>query len=313
MINITNKLKQKLTSAKSKYKFLIKDWTSLTDLHACQKVLETKRFSRKLRPVQLEAPDAKKIVVIAPHQDDDIYGAGGTILKAIDSGAKVHVVYLTQPNNEQQARLVYKETEEVCSKSETIPHFLKQKTGQIPLNDFKLNANLLRIIQDVQPGIVFIPFLMDDHDDHRRVNELLYSILKNERTINFEIWAYQIYSSIIPNVVVDITEHSQRKKEIIKIWKSVSGQRDWAHYILGMNAANSRWISSKTPIYVEAFFVVPVKEYLELCGLYFQFPSKCYYGKYYIGSSQRKDLQNKTRGHKKIFSDTPPEDIYPLF
>ena len=73
-------------------------------------------------------------------------------------------------------------------------------------------------------------------------------------------------------------EHHKEKRELIQIWKSVKGNRDWAHYILGMNAANSRYISKKAEIYAEAFFTVPLQEYLSLCKIYFNnAKSKIYY------------------------------------
>ena len=36
-----------------------------------------------------------KIVVFAPHPDDEIYGAGGSIFKWIEEGHDVHIVYVT--------------------------------------------------------------------------------------------------------------------------------------------------------------------------------------------------------------------------
>lgn len=36
-----------------------------------------------------------KIVVFAPHPDDEIFGCGGSILKWMDEGNDVHIVYVT--------------------------------------------------------------------------------------------------------------------------------------------------------------------------------------------------------------------------
>ena len=36
-----------------------------------------------------------KIVVFAPHPDDEIYGAGGSILKWMEEGHDLHIVYVT--------------------------------------------------------------------------------------------------------------------------------------------------------------------------------------------------------------------------
>ena len=96
------------------------------------------------------------------------------------------------------------------------------------------------------------------------------------------MWSYQIYTTVLPNVVVDITEEVKFKRKLIKIWKSVRGNRDWAHYVLGMNAMNCRYIPGEKEVYAESFFTLPISEYLELCEKYFGNPvSKIYYTDYY--------------------------------
>ena len=80
----------------------------------------------------------------------------------------------------------------------------------------------------------------------------------------------------------DITEEVETKRELVRMWRSVSGNRDWAHYVLGMNAANCRYLSTSEPAYAETFFVVPIEEYLELCRLYFsRSPGDIYYSELY--------------------------------
>ena len=78
--------------SKRLYKFMITDWIKLKDLDSCKKVLETKRFNRNLQPLVIEYPEGKNILVVAPHPDDDIIGAGGTLLKAKNNGSQDKLV-----------------------------------------------------------------------------------------------------------------------------------------------------------------------------------------------------------------------------
>ena len=55
----------------------------------------------------------------------------------------------------------------------------------------------------------------------------------------------------------------------MKMWKNVEGRRDWVHYILGINMANCRYLSKEGKRYGELFFVLPVREYIDLCQEYF--------------------------------------------
>ena len=254
--------------SKRLYKFMITDWTKLTDLEICSKVLDTKRFNRNLQPLEIDCPDAKRIMVIAPHPDDDIIGAGGTLIKAKENGADIHVLYVTNGLVEK-ADMIRKETLSVCQQLGSTPHFLNCQTRTIPLDDPDVNKKVSELLNELKPEVIFISFLLDDHDDHRRVNHLLLNVLNGKPLPKCEIWAYQVYSTVIPNVAVNITDQKERKKELIHIWKSVGKFNDLAHYILGVNASNCRYIMTDKPEWVETFFVVPIKEYLELCQPYF--------------------------------------------
>ena len=254
--------------SKRLYKFMVTDWTKLTDLEACSKVLDTKRFNRNLQPIELDYPDAKRILVIAPHPDDDIIGAGGTLIKAKEKGADIHVLYVTNGLPEK-AETIRQETLSVCDQLGATPHFLYCQTRAIPLDDPGVNKRISDLLDELKPEVIFISFLLDDHDDHRRVNHLLLEVLKDKPLPKCEIWAYQVYSSVIPNVAVNITDQKERKKELIHIWKSVGKFNDLAHYILGVNAANCRYIMADKPEWVETFFVAPLEDYLELCQFYF--------------------------------------------
>ena len=53
-----------------------------------------------------------KILVIAPHPDDEVLGCGGTIVKLVALGYSVSVLYLSSGDKDQKAR--EKEAVNVC-------------------------------------------------------------------------------------------------------------------------------------------------------------------------------------------------------
>ena len=257
------------TPSQAAYKFVMKDWKPVLDIEASSQVLETKRFLRNLKPMVLDCPRQRRILVIAPHPDDDVFGPGGTLLKAIQKGAEVHVVYVTDGENDARREAIRDDARRSCDALGATYTFLGCETMNIPLADEQVNRSLSSLLQNIRPQAIFTAFLLDDHDDHRRANELLLTVARDLDLGKAEIWAYQVYSSVLPNVVVNITDQADRKRHLISLWHNVSGNRDWAHYVLGMNAANCRYVSSRRPEYVEAFFVVPLDEYLDLCEGYF--------------------------------------------
>ena len=88
---------------------------------------------------------------------------------------------------------------------------------------------------------------------------------------DIEVWAYQVYTPLPGNVAVDITDVADRKADAIRGFASQMVIRDWAHWALGLNAFNSRFVSTGgQKRYIETFFVLPLAEYVELCRHYFE-------------------------------------------
>jgi len=278
--------------SEANYKFVLKDWILLKDLSAISRVLETKRFSQNLDPVIMTGPKAGRVMILAPHPDDDIFASGGTILHMIRNGCHIKVVYLTSgsstPYSDESNQVLSdeasaREEEALCiaGRLGTDIEFWRYGCKGIKVNDEAVNR-LRKVYSEVKPDCMFVPFLADDNDDHRRSIHLFYEAFKDFGRLNFEIWAYQVYSTILPNVAVDITDVIGEKLKLVEIYRSQKRSRDWAHYIKGLNAFNCRFLKTNEPRYAELFFVVPADEYLRLCRLYFQNPaSNIYYSDSY--------------------------------
>lgn len=254
----------------SAYKFVIKDWMRLPDLDALSRVLESKRFSQNLEPVVMDTPQGKRILVLAPHPDDDVFGAGGVLLKSVRNSAKVKTVCITSGDTDGATEIAGVREEETRRVAEA----LGSQVGfwRYPAHawqvDEEVKNRLRAAVREWNPDVIFLPFLADDHEDHRRTSELFYAVFKNTSP-QYEIWAYQVYSTVLPNVIVDVSDVLEEKLKLVRMHKSQTAHRDWAHYIRGLNAFNVRWLKTSEPRYAETFFVVPAKEYIELCRHYF--------------------------------------------
>lgn len=285
MLHATVKLLKNLVMRRSAYRFFMRDWRALGDLGRCADAAATFRHSVNLEPILMEGPQGKRILVIAPHPDDEILGAGGTLIASIGRGAKVRVFYLTR-GKASQAEALMKEAAAVARLVGYETRFLNYYARCLPL-DAQIIDTLREEIEIFGPQVLMLPFLCDDHDDHRRASHLLWLTHQaHSLPPGLEIWAYQVYTALIPNVVVDITATAEHKRTAIAGWASQAGSRDWAHYALGLNAFNSRFLPGATgPRFAEAFFVLPLEDYCELCGHYFGGnPGSAYYTEGYVQS-----------------------------
>ena len=271
----TRRLERTINSRQT-YKFFIRDWTSLTDLKACARVVSTIRFNQTLEPLEMNFPHGKHITVVAPHPDDEMLGPGGTLIRARQAGADIRCIYLTssKPPAEVEA-----ETAEVARHIGYRTEFLRYPVHGIPLTPESI-GRLGAALSAGDMNALFIPVLFDDHDDHRRANQLVWHAYRGGFIPkSTEVWCYQVYSPVIANVVVDISGVAEEKAAAIRMWKSQMKIRKFDHYILGLNAFNIRLLPKAK--YVEGFFVVPMHEYADLCAIYFQDPDSAFYNPAY--------------------------------
>jgi N-acetylglucosamine malate deacetylase 1 len=263
-----SKLKNLLFTKKA-YRFLIRDWMNLPDLEAAANVINTLRFNHNLRSVELDKPPGKRILVIAPHIDDETIGPGGSLYKAIKGGSQVEVLFLTSDSNPEDKKIREDEAIYVAEKSGFTVRFLGWNADSIPADSVAVEQ-FAKAVNDFNPDLLMITFVLDDHDDHRRANEILYKAFsRNLLPPTLDIWAYQVYTAVLANVIIDITSVSEQKKAMIRCYISQMSHRDWANFALGLNAWNSRFLKGRVKAaFAECFFTVPLSEYATLCQKY---------------------------------------------
>jgi LmbE family N-acetylglucosaminyl deacetylase len=249
------------------YKWVLRDWLPAGDLAAARDVLGTMRFSGRIEPQLSEGPVAEEIVVIAPHPDDEVIGPGGTLIRAARAGCRITVVFVTSGNS-HDAGMRESESQACAAKCGFEARFLRAAERAIDVS--AAARGIAEVIEEKRPGAIFIPFLLDDHDDHRRVNESLLQAAVAGLQTRPEVWAYQVYTPLPGNIAVDITDVAEHKAEAIRSYASQMQRRDWAHFALGLNAFNCRFLPpGRKGGYAECFFVVPMPDYIELCRRYF--------------------------------------------
>ena len=153
------------------------------------------------------------------------------------------------------------------------PVFWDLPCRSIPLTD-KVAVKITEAIYKYRPDCLFVPFFLEDPNDHRKTNHLLWLASQSSTLPDIEVWAYQITTMICPNVAVDITDVIERKYQLMKMWVSQNSIFDYAHQSRGLNAANALYHKGKRDgrppqPYVELFFVVPMAEYLDLLESYY--------------------------------------------
>lgn len=181
-----------------------------------------------------------KILVIAPHADDEIIGCGGTIAKAVSQKDEVYVVITTNAHlgapelfNEQAIKKVREEALQAHRflgvKETFFLEFPAPALNAFP--EYKISLELSKIINKIQPNILYLPHPGDLHQDHKATYRA--SLVAARPQGNYcveEIYCYETLSetewapyqekAFIPNVFNDITEHFEKKIVAMQFFKS---------------------------------------------------------------------------------------------
>lgn len=198
-----------------------------------------------------------KVLVIAPHQDDESIGCAGTLIKHVRNGGYVEIVFCTYDTLERM-----KEAEKAASIIGSQKNHYMQFPVRNLYNNKKFKQNLTFVINNVSPDIIFLPFWFDKHDDHRAVSKVLIDI-KQEISLNFMIYSYAVWSTLNPNCLFDISDTWELKKKAIECYKTQIATRDYVRIAQGLN---QYWGEIKSPgmQYAETFFKATAKEYISL-------------------------------------------------
>lgn len=177
---------------------------------------------------------SQKVLVIAPHPDDETLGCGGTLLKHQAQGNEIHWLICTaMDESHSYFKTREQEIKEVASIYQfTSVHNLKLKTAHADEYTMsELVSSISNIINTVKPNILYLPFCHDVHSDHRKLFEAAYSCTKTfrypfiQKIYMMEILSETEFSPVssspfTPNVFVDITEYMQQKIEVMNLYKS---------------------------------------------------------------------------------------------
>ena len=179
-----------------------------------------------------------KVLVIAPHPDDEILGCGGTMIKHIEAGDEVFVCIATKgclplfsPESVEKVRNEAKKCHNLIGVKKTFfldfPAAMMEKVER-----YEMNGKVLDVIREVQPDIVFIPHWGDMQKDHQMVAEACMVALRPKyepkvkaiysyETMSETAWnAPNVQNEFIPNVFVDITETLEKKKDALKVFET---------------------------------------------------------------------------------------------
>jgi LmbE family N-acetylglucosaminyl deacetylase len=179
-----------------------------------------------------------KVLVIAPHPDDETLGCGGTLYRHKHEGDELYWCIITEISVEAGW------SEETVQKRDTEIDAVAEKYGfsgvfnfqmpttkidTLPLSD--LIEKLTEVYKKVGPEVIYMPFAHDVHTDHQLIAKALQSTFKWFRHPQIKkVLMYETPSetefnfvddrTFQPNMFVNISNYLEDKIEVMKIYDS---------------------------------------------------------------------------------------------
>jgi LmbE family N-acetylglucosaminyl deacetylase len=243
-------------------------WRRLPALQPAKRRVQQfqRAYWKYFRPLYCETiplPPAQRVLVVAPHIDDDVIGCGGALRQHVLAGAAVTSVYLRDGGAEreeearQAAGIVGIRDLTFLRWGPPPTHGWIRRTrpgrkGDLPVNETTVSG-LGEVLERVRPEIVYVPFFLDAHPEHATAARVLAEAAMRGAPVG-HCFLYEVWTPLVPNVLVDITGEAEIKRRAIDAHRSQVETIDMGTGILGLNAY--RGAMNRIRGYAEAFLRV---------------------------------------------------------
>lgn len=207
---------------------------------------------RALVPYAASRFEAKRVLVLAPHPDDEVFGCGGALADLAARGAAIDVLLVTDgaaagAGDADRKRIAALRAEESRAALRALGGGTVHEGG---LPDRGLGARreeLERLVGawlvKASPDLVFAPSPVETHPDHRAVAYALFAVARrgagdaaaaalSRATVAF----CEISQPFRPNFLFDATPVAGRKEEAARAFASQAEVRDYAGFVRGLQA-----------------------------------------------------------------------------
>jgi len=184
----------------------------------------------------------KRVLVVAPHPDDETLGCGGTLLRHADQGDELYWLIMSKIDTADgfsSERVVSRanEIEQVAATyGFSLVHQMEYDTTKLDTYPkVELVGNVSTIFTQIQPEILYLPFRDDVHSDHSAVFDAVASCTKSFRypsllsvrvyeTLSETEFSIRTGGGFKPNLWINISAYLDRKIEIMQNYTGEMGE-----------------------------------------------------------------------------------------
>jgi LmbE family N-acetylglucosaminyl deacetylase len=216
----------------------------------------------------------KRIFVLAPHPDDEVLGAGGTIARHAAEGDEVFVAILTRGRSDlysdesiRELRAEAREAHKLLGVEDSFFCDDLPAPGLDTVPEYKVTAVIASWLEKIEPSVLYLPHQGDRHVDHTicfdsamvaaRPGYSSVETIYSYETRSETEWAAPFHhEQFVPNVFVDISDHLTTKTDAMQRYRSQVRDFPNPRSVAGLEALARYRGSSVNVNAAEAFMLI---------------------------------------------------------
>lgn len=199
-------------------------------------------MENKLVPYQaVSALPAQRVLVFAPHPDDEVFGCGGAIMRHVGQGIPVRVVVVTDggygaSDEDRDAYVVRRQQESIDAAGVMgygAPEFWNLQDRGLVYGE-KLVGLICEAIEETAADLVYAPSMFEMHPDHRM---LAMAVVEAVRRVGagMRLALYEVGMPLRPNLLLDISGLMERKQRAMACFTSQNAMQRYDETIAALN------------------------------------------------------------------------------
>jgi LmbE family N-acetylglucosaminyl deacetylase/glycosyltransferase involved in cell wall biosynthesis len=209
-------------------------------------------------PAQLRG---ERLLVLAPHPDDEAIGCGGLVALHVREKRVVRIVVATDGGQGGTPQTREQESRRGLSRlgGNAELEFLR-----FPDRSFGRDAEprLREELVSFRPDLILLPSPIEIHPDHLALARVFCELVQSDETLFVDLATarvafYEVGQPLRPNAIVDITDVADAKYAAIAEHASQLAQRDYVAYARGLNAYRAMTMPPATK-FAEGYYVLPL-------------------------------------------------------
>lgn len=201
----------------------------------------------------------ERLLVLAPHPDDEVIGCGGLVALHLRERRAVRIVVAT--DGAQAGEAATRERESVravgmLGEGAAVEFLRFPDRGLTAALAPRLREELLAF----RPDLILVPAPIEIHPDHLALAQIFCDLVQSDPSLFADLAVarvafYEVGQPLRPNAIVDISEVADAKFAAIAEHRSQLAFRDYVAYARGLNAYRAMTLPPETK-FAEAYYVV---------------------------------------------------------